>query len=322
MKIGIFTNLFRELSLDEALKLYAKLGITDVEIGAGGNPGNDHCDSKKLLSDEGALGEWVATLKKYNMNLTALSVHGNPVSPDKEEAKRDHEDFVNAVLLAEKLGVKTVVTFSGCPAGTPDGTVPNWVTCSWPTVYADILDYQWNEVLIPYWREACAFAAEHGVRVALEMHPGFCVYNAETLLRLRAAVGDNLGANLDPSHLIWQGCDPVAVVRALGPAIFHFHAKDTEIFEYNMAKNGALETKGYDVAPERSWMFRTVGYGHGEEYWRKIVSALRLVGYNGTISIEHEDVLMSKYEGLSRAVSVLKSAVIEEDAPDSFAWMA
>lgn len=321
MKIGVFTNLYRELPLDEAMKLYSSLGITDVEIGAGGNPGNDHCNAAELLADEAKLNEWLATLKKYNMNVTALSVHGNPVHPDEREARKDHEDFVNAVLLAEKIGVKTVVTFSGCPAGAPGDSVPNWVTCSWPTVFSRILDYQWNEVLIPYWKEAAAFAKEHGVRIALEMHPGFCVYNAETLLKLRTAVGDNLGANLDPSHLIWQGCDPVAVVRELGPAIFHFHAKDTAINSYNKARNGVLDTKGYDVAPERSWMFRTVGYGHGEEYWRGIISALRLAGYNGTISIEHEDCLMSKYEGLYRAVATLKAAVIEEDAPGSFEWM-
>jgi len=321
MKIGIFTNLYRDLPFDEALELYASLGITDIEVGAGGNPGNEHCDAKRLLADEAALAEWLATVKKHGMSISALSVHGNPVHPDKEIAAKDHEDFVNAVLLAERIGVKTVVTFSGCPAGAPGDRMPNWVTCSWPTEYAHALEYQWNEVLIPYWKDAAAFAKAHGVRVALEMHPGFCVYNAETLLRLRAAVGDTIGANLDPSHLIWQGCDPVAVIRALTGAIHHFHAKDTAMNSYNTAENGVLDTKGYDQVPVRSWMFRSVGFGHGEEYWRAIASALRVAGYDGTISIEHEDVLMSRYEGLSKAVATLKASIIEEDMQGDFPWM-
>ena len=272
-------------------------------------------------TDEGALAEWLETVNRYGMRVSAISVHGNPVHPNKEIAERDHRDFVNAVLFAEKIGVKTVVTFSGCPSGAPGDSVPNWITCSWPTDYANALEYQWNEVLIPYWKSAAEFARAHGVRIALEMHPGFCVYNAETLLRLRAAVGDNLGANLDPSHLIWQGCDPVAVVRSLGEAIFHFHAKDTAVNPYNTAVNGVLDTKGYDKAPDRSWIFRSVGYGHGEEYWRAITSALRIVGYDGTISIEHEDVLMSRYEGLARAVATLKASIMEEEMGSSFPWM-
>ncbi len=321
MNIGIFTNLYRDLPFDEALALYASLGIKDIEVGAGGNPGNDHCKPEVLLNDPAALEAWLATVKRHGMNISALSVHGNPVHPNKQIAAADHRDFVNAVLLAERIGVKTVVTFSGCPAGAPGDSTPNWVTCSWPTVFSEALEYQWNDVLIPYWREAAAFAAEHGVRVALEMHPGFCVYNADTLLRLRRAAGDNIGANLDPSHLIWQGCDIVAVIRALTGAIYHFHAKDTALNSFNVATNGVLDTKGYDKVPERSWIFRSVGYGHGEEYWRAIASALRVAGYDGTISIEHEDVLMSRYEGLSRAVATLKASLIEEEMQGNFPWM-
>ncbi|MBQ8371375.1 MAG: sugar phosphate isomerase/epimerase [Clostridia bacterium] len=321
MKLGVFTNLYRNLPLDEALALYESLGIEAVELGAGGNPGNHHCNPEVLLADEGALAEWLETIKKHNMTIAALSVHGNPVHPDPEIAARDHRDFVNAVLLAEKIGVDTIVTFSGCPGGAPGDKTTNWVTCTWPTMYSDILEYQWNDVLIPYWREAAAFAKAHGVnKIALEMHPGFTVYNPTTLLRLREAVGDVIGANLDPSHLIWQGVDIVAAIRALRGAIYHFHAKDTKIDRYNCAVGGVLDTKRYGNVAERSWIFRSVGFGHGMEFWREIISELRTNGYDGVLSIEHEDALMSKYEGLSYAATFLRQSLMKEPSPTEFAW--
>ena len=175
---------------------------------------------------------------------------------------RFRQDYQNAVLLAEKLGVKRIVGFSGCPGGSPQDRTPNWVTCAWPDDYQKILDYQWEQVLIPYWREAASFAAAHGVeKIALEMHPGFCVYNPETLLRLRTAVGPLIGANFDPSHLFWQGVDPVAAIRYLGDAIYFFHAKDTRLDALNGGVNGVLDTKRFTRERERSWLFRTVGYG-------------------------------------------------------------
>ena len=204
-------------------------------------------------------------------------------------------------------------TFSGCPGSDPDAHYPNWVTCPWPEDFQEVLDYQWNQVLIPYWRETAAFAAEHGVtQIALEMHPGFCVYHTESLLRLRRAVGEQIGANLDPSHLIWQGMDPIAVIRALKGAIFHFHAKDTKIDPYNTAVNGVLDTKPYREQETRSWNFRSVGYGNGPLYWKDMISNLRLAGYDHVISVEHEDGLMSRSEGLAKACGFLKDIIIQE----------
>ena len=218
------------------------------------------------------------------------------------------------------MGVDTVITFSGCPGDHPGAKYPNWATCPWPEDFLAVLDYQWNEVLIPYWKETAKFAKEHGVKVAFEMHPGFCVYNPETMLRLREAAGDNLGANLDPSHLIWQGMDPVAVIRELKDAIFHFHAKDTKIDKYNTAKNGVLDTKHYSDEINRSWVFRTVGFGNDLTYWRDIASNLRLVGYDKVMSIEHEDRLMSIDEGLKKAVEFLKQAIISDPKPSTMSW--
>jgi sugar phosphate isomerase/epimerase len=239
----------------------------------------------------------------------------------KEIAEGFDEDLTKTILLAEKLGVPVVNTFSGCPGGSPEDMRPNWVTCSWPEDFSEILDYQWNEVLIPYWKKKVAFAKEHGVhKIALELHPGFCVYNTGTLLRLREAVGPEIGANFDPSHLIWQGMDPCTSIRELGKAgaIFHFHAKDTKVDHANTSLNGVLDTAHYGNEASRSWIFRTVGYGHGDEFWKAIISELRMAGYDYAISIEHEDSLMSGNEGLLKAIKFLKNILLYEDRGKMF----
>ncbi len=321
MKLSVLTNLFGSLSLDAALTKFEALGIKSVEIGCGGYPGKAHCDAGALLASDKALSEWRDAFARHHIEVCALAVHGNPVHPDKAVAKKFHDDFCNAVLLAEKIGVDTVITFSGCPGGSPEDKTPNWATCPWPKDFLGVLDYQWNEVLIPYWRETAAFAKAHGVtRIAFEMHPGFCVYNPKTLLRLREAVGDVIGANFDPSHLIWQGIDPVAAIRELGAAIYHVHAKDTKIDRYNTAVNGVLDTNHYGDELHRSWIFRTVGYGNGAEYWRDMISALRLVGYDRVMSIEHEDSLMTTEEGLEKAVRFLAELIIKEEKPTGMHW--
>lgn len=321
MKLSVLANLYGAKSLDEALKIISGLGVHTVEIGAGGYPGKDHCDPEVLLNDESKLEEFKATFKKYDVEICALAAHGNPLHPNKEIAESFDRDFKNAVLLAEKLNIDTVITFSGCPGDSDASIYPNWVTCAWPDDYLKILDWQWNEKLIPYWKKTSEFAKAHNVnKIAFEMHPGFCVYNPETLLKLREAVGDVIGANFDPSHLIWQGIDPVAAIRYLKGAIYHVHAKDTKIDKYNVAVNGVLDTKHYSRELERAWVFRTVGYGNDTMYWKDLVSNLRLCGYDGVLSIEHEDSVMSIDEGLKKAVEFLTPICINEKKPTSMSW--
>ena len=313
MKLGVFTTLLSDKSLDEALSYFKSKGIEMVEIGCGGYPGNAHANPEILLNDEKAFEEFKATLDKYGLEISALSCHGNPVHPNKEIAAEFDKVIRDTILLAEKLGIHQINTFSGCPGDWEGAKYPNWVTCPWPNDFGEILDYQWNEVLIPYWKKTVAFAKEHGVdKIALELHPGFCVYNTDSLLKLREAVGPEIGANFDPSHLIWQGIEPVAAIRKLGDAIFHFHAKDTKIDKYNTAVNGVLDTKPYGDEINRSWIFRSVGYGNDASYWKDIISNLRLVGYDYAISIEHEDSLMSQDEGLTKVVEMLKGVLITQ----------
>ena len=329
MKISVLANLYGAKPLDEALQILTGLGVHTVELGAGGYPGKAHCNPEVLLADEAQYDAFIATLKKYDVEVCALATHGNAVHPDKAIAAQFDQDFRNAVLLAEKMGVDTVITFSGCPGDHEGAKYPNWVTCPWPEDFLAILDWQWNEKIIPYWAEAAAFALAHNVpHIAFEMHPGFCVYNPATLLRLRKAVaevageavGNVIGANFDPSHLVWQGMDPVAAIRELKGAIYHVHAKDTKIDKYNTAANGVLDTKHYGDELNRSWIFRTVGYGNNETYWKDLVSNLRLCGYDRVLSIEHEDSLMTIDEGLAKAVGFLKNICIFEEKPTTMSW--
>ena len=321
MKLGVMSPVLNSMSLEESLKYLNSLGVDCLEIGAGGYPGKAHLDPKDYLNNPQKVQEFKDLLKKYNIELAAVSCHGNPIHPNKEIAKKYHDEFVDAMKVAVMLGVDTIIGFSGCPGDCPESKNPNWVTCAWPDDYTQILEWQWNEVLIPYWKETAKLAKEIGIKkIAFELHPGFCVYNTKTMLRLREAVGDMIGANLDPSHLFWQGIDPCYAIKALKGAIYHFHAKDTKIDEFNTKTTGVLDTENYGHIENRSWIFRTVGYGHGRDVWNDIISTLKATGYDGVISIEHEDGLMSPKEGLEKAVSFLKETIIYETAGEM--WWA
>ena len=319
MKVGVFTPLLSQLPLPAVLAKLKALQIDTVELGTGNYPGDAHC-SLSMLEGAQSLGEFRAILADHGFAISALSCHGNALHPDPARAAHDREVSRRTVLLAEKLGVPVVVDFSGCPGDSPRATQPNWVTCPWPPDYLDVLKWQWDEVVAPYWIEHGKFAADHGVRIAIEMHPGFVVYSPETMLRLRAIAGPSVGCNFDPSHLFWQNIDPIAAVRILGDAIFHVHAKDTQLYPANLPRTGVLDTKPYTDERNRGWIFRTCGYGHGAEWWKEFVSTLRMYGYDHVLSIEHEDSLLSAEEGLSKAAAFLNELVIREQ-PGAAWWV-
>jgi sugar phosphate isomerase/epimerase len=304
--------LFANKPLDEALEYIVESGLDAVEIGTGNYPGSSHCDPFKLLANAKELAAFKAKIEDRGLKISALSCHGNPLHPDRKVAAEHHKVTEATVRLAHKLGVEVVINFSGCPGGSEKDKTPNWVTCPWPPDFTNIVQWQWEKKVIPYWKKMAKFARDSGIKLAFEMHPGFVVYNTETMLRLRKECGPNVGANFDPSHLFWQGMDPVASVRALGKAVFHVHAKDTKIDAANTAVNGVLDTKHYAGEIKRSWIFRTCGYGHGYGFWKDLVSNLRMVGYDGVLSIEHEDSLMSVNEGFQKAVKFLKGVILAE----------
>ncbi len=311
MRVGVFTPLLSQLPLDAVLKKLSALNIHTVELATGNYVGDAHCKFS-MLSNPAALADFKQLLNDHGFSISALSCHGNPIHPDKAIAQQHREVSRNTILLAEKLGVPTMVDFSGCPGDSPNSVAPNWITCPWPPDFRKVLDWQWNEVVAPFWTEHAKFAADHGVKIAVEMHPGFVVYNPETLLRLRSIAGPNVGCNYDPSHLFWQNIDPIAAVRVLGDAIFHVHAKDTQLYPTNLVRTGVLDTKPYTDERNRAWIFRTCGYGHGSEFWSELISTLRMFGYDYVLSIEHEDSLMAPSEGLTKAAAFLNGIMIEE----------
>jgi len=309
--IGVFDPAFPDLTLDQLVEKYASLGVEAAEIGTGGYPNNKHCPVNDLLEDPAKLKAWRKKFEDRNIQIATLSCHGNPVHPDRAIAERDAETFRRTVLLAEKLGVKVIVGFSGCPGGNPNDTNPNWITYRWPPEYAAAQDWQWKEKVVPYWKQAARFAREHGVhRLALEMHPNFMVYNPLTLLKLRDAVGEEIGANNDLSHLFWQGCDPVEVIHMLGKqgAIFHAHMKDTTLYKDKVAKYGVLNfVFEKEDLKHASDAFRAVGYGHSATLWKDVIRAYMEVGYEGILSVENEDPILSGEVGVERALYVLKN---------------
>jgi sugar phosphate isomerase/epimerase len=313
MKLGAFSALFGDKNLDETCKYFSSLGLQAIELGSGGVCGKDHCNPEELLNDKSKFNAFKETFKKYDLEISAFSVHGNPVHPDKDKAEAYNKDFKDTILLAEKLGISRVMNFSGCPGDCPNSKYPNWVIQPWPDDFLTVLDYQWNEVLFPFWSKWAKFAKDHGVnKICIEPHPGFAVYNPETMLKLRNEIGEVIGCNFDPSHFFWQGINPSAAIRKLGPAIYNFHAKDSSEDMLNISVNGRLDAKPYTDEINRAWFFRVLGYGHDDVVWKDMISNLIMVGYDDVISIEHEDSLMTAKEGFEKAVEFLKRIIVFE----------
>ncbi len=297
MKVGVFSVILGSLKLEQTLDYLAGLGVQAIELGAGGYAGTNHCPVDGLLSSERKSKDFLKMIQSRGLQISALTCAGNNLHPKRKLAASFDRDFRKAVRLANKLGVEVVITFSGCPGGAAGDQSPNWVTCPWPPDYLE----------------------KNGVKVALEMHPGFVVYNPETLLKLRKAVGPVIGANFDPSHLFWQGIDPCAALQALEGAVWHCHAKDTAVHQWNSTTHGVLDTKHYRDELNRAWIFRTVGYGHPRHFWCNFVSTLRMIGYDGVLSMEHEDSLMTPREGLEKGVRFLQSIILQE-AKGAVTW--
>ena len=312
MKIGLFTDSLADLPFEEALDWAAAQGLQAVEIGTGNFSPAPHCDLQQLISDQAARQQFLQALASRGLELSALNCNGNLLDPHPDRRKRAQQVFQDTLQAASLLGIQTVVTMSGCPGDLEGGTYPNWVTCTWQREYLELLDRQWEQQIRPFWEQAAGRARQLGIRIAIEMHPGQAVYNTHTLQRLRRICGEEVvGANLDPSHFFFQVMDPLVVVRALGPgAVFHVHAKDTRINPQEMALNGSLDTRPMSEPGVRSWEYVTLGFGHDEFFWRSFLSTLKMMGYDGVLSIEHEDRLMSPREGIQKSIALLSGLIL------------
>lgn len=322
MKLGVFTPLFNDLSFEEMIDTVSKAGLETVEIGTGGSPGNAHLAIDKLLASSEARKEYLAKLADKGLTISALSCHNNPISPLKETAQEADELLQKTIKLASLMNVSVVNGFSRIAGGNATDTQVNWPVLPWPTEYAENYNYQWEKQLIPYWKNINTIAEDSGVKIGIELHGGFLCHTPYTMLKLREATGKAIGCNLDPSHLWWQGIDPVAAVKILGEAnaIHHFHAKDTYLDQDNINMHGLTDMQPYGNVKSRAWTFRSVGCGHDLKVWSDIISALRIYGYDYVLSIEHEDPIMSTAEGLNRAITNLKSIMIKEQ-PTEMWWV-
>ncbi len=311
MKIGMVTDSLGHLSFIDMLDTAARLGIEGVEFNAANWTSAPHLDLKGLLENAAARREFLSAVERRGLSIAALNANGNQLHPT--EGEKQSEALHDTIRLAGEIGIDTVVLMSGLPEGARGDKMPNWVVSSWPRETQSMLKYQWEERALPYWAKLAAFAKEHGVKkMAVEMHGNQLVYNVPSLLRLRQEIGPIVGANLDPSHLMWMGADPLAAIDALGPAILHTHAKDTFINKPVAALTSRLENGSLIDIPGRAWSYITLGYGNGQQFWKDFCYRLRMVGYDGWLSIEHEDVMLSREEGVKKSIELLQAVAPSE----------
>lgn len=310
MKLCFNTDGLGYMPFEEMLDTLAQLGYEAVEIACGNWSKAPHINLDEMLASETARKNFMAAIEKRGLTLEALNCSGNQLAPNEEG--RQHQEVVEKTFkLASLLGVKKIVMMSGCPGGCAEDKTPNWIVTSWPPITTKILNWQWEEVLIPYWKKTVEFAKSCGIeKIALENHGCQMVYNLETLIRLRDAVGDMVGMNLDPSHLMWMGGDPITAVHKLGAQrIYHVHAKDVRIERNYIGPDGVLDTKTIDKFAKRTWNYVALGHGHDVRWWKEFLSVLSMEGYNGAISQEMEDLTMPALTGVKISTDVLKEAM-------------
>jgi sugar phosphate isomerase/epimerase len=327
MMLGAYTACLHDRPLPEALKILAGMGLTSAEINAGGFLPAPHLPIGDILASAGARADYLGQFEQAGVALTGLNVNGNPLNPDPQVGPKHAADLRQAIEVAAVLGVRRVVTMSGLPAGHPGGRTANWVVNPWDSQYLDVLDHQWNDVAVPFWKDIQARARAADVKVCIEMHPHNLVFNPATLERLVDSVGaTHVGAEMDPSHLFWQGIDPVAAVEYLGGLVYHAAAKDTRINEANVRLYGVLDDRFTRTPADRnpiglggrntlnqwpqrpSWEFVAVGRGHDLGFWTRFLRALAAVDPDIAVNIEHEDQELDQIEGLRLAAENLTAA--------------
>ncbi|HEX9088337.1 MAG TPA: sugar phosphate isomerase/epimerase [Arthrobacter sp.] len=327
MKLGVYNAILHDRPLPEALKVIADLGLTGIEINTGGFLPAVHVPNMdQILASDAARDDFLAIFEGTGVSIAGLNCNGNPLHPKREIGEKHAEDIRRSIRLAHRLGQDRVVTMSGLPGGEPGATTVNWVVNAWNSAALDVLDYQWG-IAADFWKETDRLAADHGVKVALELHPQNIVFNTADVRKLIELTGaTHVGVELDASHLFWQQMDPVAVVRELGPLVFQAAAKDVRVNTRNAALYGVLDNSFRRLAPEENrtnlggdewanewpkdsaWDFVALGRGHDTAFWTEFLRALYEVDPNMLVNIEHEDVSLGRIEGLQVAAKVLRDA--------------
>ncbi len=318
MKLGVISQNLEQFEFGEGLQYARNMGFQAVEVGAFGLWGRGYCDLAKLLADRGEIERWLDAFARHDLEISALGGHGAPLMPDKAVAAEYSREFRQTCELMELSGLRSMTLLAGLPEGAEGDTAPNWVTfADWPFL-RDSLEWQWEQRLLPYWREHGKIAADHGVTLCFEMHGGDMIHNPVTLKRLREEIGPVAACNFDISHMWYQGIDPVEAVHFLGPLVQHVHAKDILVSRHNARVRGMMDATSTGQFADRSWTYTLAGWGHDEAAWREFISTLRLLGYDHVISVEMESEYFEVEEGLGKSVSFLKPLVIEK--PSGAKW--
>jgi sugar phosphate isomerase/epimerase len=312
--IGVVLEAFADKPLPEVLDwlIYAAPAVTQVEIGTGGYAPRTHCDLSTLLVNAGERQRWRDEMDSRGLTISALNAWGNPLHPDPDISSRHAADLRDTIRLAAELGVDRVVALAGCPGATTADATPHFAGGGWLPYLENVWERQWREVGAAFWSELAEFALHEypALRICLELHPGTLVYNVDTFRQL-AELGENLAANLDPSHFFWQSMDALAIVSELGPRIGYCHAKDVRFIPENLALNGVMDRRWPNPPDRMPWNFATVGQGQGRDggWWRVFVAAIAEHTQARTLSIEHEDPFVPPVEGLPIAAGVLRDAI-------------
>lgn len=307
MELGLYTDSLPDHTLEEALDVAARVGATAIEIATGGQSRAPHLRIDELLGDADRRAAFQDAFASRGLRIAALNCSAWPLHPAVGER---HVALIRSTIrLASELGVTTLVTMSGSPGDGPGDSAVNFVWYPWPPESMALLGRQWDAA-VALWQDLAAEARAAGIEaLAFELHPLHLVYNVPTFERLRDAVGPMIGVNLDPSHLFWQGMDPLAVIRALGPALKHVHLKDTEIVADQVALAGVLDQRPFDDPHRRAWVFRAAGSIHDGRWWTAFVEALRAVGYDGVLAIENEDASLPAEAAVEEAARVMRPII-------------
>jgi sugar phosphate isomerase/epimerase len=314
MKLGILTTLFQDRPLSEVLRVVADLGYETVELPAW--RGSRHLDLDTVLDDggrglrnlvkesgleisalnDGREGQLVLGPQDWTMDKWA------PVQGLAERIKYGTDRLKRAAQAAAALEVPVVTGFVGSPVWDKWYNYPSTNERAYELAW-ELFAERVNPILDEF--------ARCGVRFAFEVHPTEIAYNLETAEHALEVLGNRseFGFNFDPSHLVWQGIDPVVFIKRLGKRLYHAHAKDGEVQQDEVRRSGVL-SGGSWTRPDRGFRFRVPGWGDVD--WRRVISALAAVGYDYVLSFEHEDPVMSPEDGCEKAIAFLRPLIIKK----------
>ena len=317
--VTLFTGQWADLPFEEVARLASEWGYDGLEIACWG----DHLDVNRAATDDEYVQDRLAILEKNNLKVWAISNHlkGQAVCDDPIDARhrailpdsiwgdgdpegvrqRAAEEMKNTARTAARLGVKTVVGFTGSA---------NWkYIAMFPPVSQDLIDAGYKD-FADRWNPILDVFDEVGVRFAHEVHPSEIAYDYWSTVATLEAIGhrEAFGLNWDPSHFVWQNLDPADFMSDFRDRIYHVDCKDVKLNIGN-GRNGILGSHLPWADPRRGWDF--VSTGHGDVQWEKCFRMMNTIGYDGPISVEWEDAGMDRLVGAPQALEFVRGLAFD-----------